>query len=293
MVVIGTGLIGTSVAMAAARHGVTAYLQDRDPDAARLAADLGAGVAAPPPGPVDVAVCAVPPGRIAAVLADAQRRGTARYYTDVGSVKGEAERAVLRTAPDPARYVGGHPMAGRERSGPLAARADLFEGRSWALTPSGVTSPETLECGRELARLCGAVPVVLSSTEHDEAVALTSHLPHVVAALMAARLADAPDTVFRLAGQGLRDVTRVAAGDPALWTDILRANAPAVARVIRDLRADVCRLEAALEAVARSSEDGGPELAGVGDLLARGAGGVARLTIPAAAPAQAPVTSDT
>jgi len=280
-VVIGTGLIGTSVALAAARHGVQPYLDDRDRAAAGAAEALGAGVAALPDEPADLAVVAVPPGQVATVLAEAQARGLAHSYTDVASVKGEAERDALRTAPDPTRYVGGHPMAGLERSGPSAARPDLFRGRSWALTPSAVTCPATLERGVELARLCGAVPVLLSSAEHDEAVAVTSHLPHLAASLVAARLADAPEAVFRLAGQGLRDVTRTAVGDPALWSDILRANAPAVARAVRALRADVCRLEMALDALA-GSPDG--DLEPVTDLLDRGVAGVRRLPRPPLAP---------
>lgn len=129
MAVVGTGLIGTSVALAARLRGVTVFLSDRDPLAARTAAALGAGLAEEPVGPVDLAVLAVPPSMVGGVLARAQRRFLARSYTDVASVKSLPVRMVLSQAPDPARFVGGHPMAGRERSGPLAARADLFHGR--------------------------------------------------------------------------------------------------------------------------------------------------------------------
>ncbi|MEV6347603.1 prephenate dehydrogenase [Actinoplanes sp. NPDC051851] len=271
--IIGTGLIGTSVALAVRRQGITTFLADRDGAVARAAAARGAGRAEAPPGPVDLAVLAVPPGQIGPVLTAAQAAGLARSYTDVASVKGEPERAVLRDAPDPAAFVGGHPMAGRERSGAAAARADLFDGRSWLVTPSAVTSAEALDRGVELARLCGADPVVMSSAVHDETVALVSHLPHLVASLMAARLADAPGGVVRLAGRGARDVTRIAAGDPALWTDIVRANAPAVARLMRDLCADAGRVAAALDEVAES----GTGLATVTDLLERGAIGAGRL----------------
>lgn len=279
MAVIGTGLIGTSVALAARRRGVSPFLADRDPAAARAAAALGAGVAESPGFPVDLAVVAVPPGQVGAVLADAQSRGLAHSYTDVASVKGEPERVVLGTAPDPASYVGGHPMAGGERSGPAAARADLFDGRSWALTPSAVTTRVALDRGLELARLCGALPVVMSSREHDEIVALTSHAPHLVASLLAASLAEAPGEVLRLVGPGLRDATRIAAGDPALWSDIVRANAPAVARVLRGLRTDLCRLESALDELAGAADRTGPaaSAAAIGELLDRGVAGVARL----------------
>jgi prephenate dehydrogenase len=276
--VVGTGLIGTSVALAARRRGVTTFLADRDRATARAAEALGAGRVERPPGPVDLAVIAVPPGQVGAVLAAAQVDGLAAAYTDVASVKGEPERAALHGAPDPSAYVGGHPMAGRERSGPAAARADLFDGRSWLLTPSAVTSPAALERGLELTRLCGATPVVMSSAAHDEMVALISHLPHLVASLMAARLAVAPADATGLAGPGVRDVTRIAAGDPSLWADIVRANAPAVARVMRELCADACRVADALEEMAAGAGSAGfSGAAVVGDLLERGVAGTARL----------------
>ncbi|MFD7406971.1 prephenate dehydrogenase [Streptomyces sp. NPDC059866] len=251
MAVIGTGLIGTSIALAARRRGVTVFLADRDPVAARTAAALGAGLARAPAAPVDLAVIAVPPSQVGGVLAEAQTSRLALGYTDVASVKAGPERAALSRAPDPERYIGGHPLAGRERSGPLAARAELFQGRNWALTPSRVTSPATLDRALCLVELCDAVPVVMPSQEHDAAVAVTSHVPHLVASLMAARLRDGPAGTSLLAGQGLRDVTRIAGGDSRLWGDILQSNAPAVADVLRDLHADLSRLVPALDALAR------------------------------------------
>jgi prephenate dehydrogenase len=277
IIVIGTGLIGTSVALAARRAGVTVFLSDRDPAAAGVAEALGAGVAQRPRQPVDLAVLAVPPRAVGPVLCAAQADGLASSYTDVCSVKGEPERIALRLAPDPAAYVGGHPMAGRERSGPLAATADLFAGRAWVLTPSARTDQATTERAKSLAVLCGGVPVLLSSRLHDDVVALTSHVPHLVASLMAARLCDGPDEAARLAGQGLRDVTRIAAGDPALWADIVRANAAGVAGVLRGLHADLSRLVEAVEALTRP--DPADRAYGervVVDLLERGTAGVAR-----------------
>lgn len=273
--VVGTGLIGTSVALAACRRGVTVYLSDRDATAARTASALGAGLADEPPGPVDLAVIAVPPSKVGAVLAEVQRRALARAYTDVGSVKTVPERAALNAAPQPARYVGGHPLAGRERSGPLAARGTLFEGRPWVLTPSRLTSPATLERGRGLAELCGATPLVMASHAHDDAVALTSHVPHLLASLMAARLRDDPEGVALLAGQGLRDVTRIAGGDSRLWADIIETNAPALAGVVRAVHADLTRLVPALEALAgHGAGDRAEGLRTVVDLLDRGIAGL-------------------
>ncbi|MFJ6084464.1 prephenate dehydrogenase [Streptomyces sp. NPDC092369] len=257
MAVVGTGLIGTSVALAASLRGVTVFLSDRDPVAARTAAALGAGLAEEPVGPVDLAVLAVPPSAVGEVLAGAQRRFLARSYTDVASVKSVPVRMALSQAPDPARFVGGHPMAGRERSGPLAARADLFHGRPWALTPSECTSDLALAFARELVELCGAVPVLTGSRDHDEVVALTSHVPHLVASLMAARLREGPEGMSRFAGQGLRDVTRIAGGDSRLWGDILQANAPAIAGVVRELHADLSRLVTAFDLLAEAAAETG------------------------------------
>ncbi|WP_413805982.1 prephenate dehydrogenase [Streptomyces sp. OE57] len=302
MAVIGTGLIGTSVALAAAGQGVSVYLSDRNRAAARTAAALGAGRAEDPPEPVDLAVLAVPPSRIAEVLIAAQERGLARAYTDVASVKAGPERAVLARAPEPSRYVGGHPLAGRERSGPLAARAELFRGRPWALTPHRLTSRAALDRGLELAELCGAAPVVMRSREHDEVVALTSHVPHLLASVMAARLRDGPAGMPLLAGQGLRDVTRIAAGDPRLWSDILRSNAAAMAGVVKELRADLARVATVLDVLAEEDvlaedaladedvfagdhdEGHGQGVRTLEDLLARGVAGLAGLPRPGAGP---------
>ncbi|HEX4789557.1 MAG TPA: prephenate dehydrogenase/arogenate dehydrogenase family protein, partial [Actinospica sp.] len=137
-IVQGTGLIGTSVALALSRHGVLVLLEDRDRDAARTATSLGAGTLLDPGGPeqpADLAILAVPPAHVAPTLALAQERKLAHCYTDVCSVKSGPVAEAAALGLDTAEYIGGHPLAGREKSGPLAARADLFEGRPWVLTP--------------------------------------------------------------------------------------------------------------------------------------------------------------
>ncbi|WP_189953296.1 prephenate dehydrogenase [Streptomyces alanosinicus] len=278
--VVGTGLIGTSVALALAEQGVTTHLIDRDRSAARAAAARGAGTTETPRAPVDLAVLAVPPGSVAAVLEEQQKAGLARAYTDVASVKRPPQADMEARGCDLASFVGGHPMAGRERSGPLAGRADLFGGRPWVLTPGPAT--EQLALGRvlELVRRCGGVPVVLSPEEHDRAVALVSHLPHLLASLMAARLRDDEALAVRLAGQGLRDVTRIAAGDAALWTDILATNAPAVAELLADLAGDLEAVLRALRAMASTdpvTARSHPAAAELSALLARGNEGHARI----------------
>ena len=270
--VIGTGLIGTSVALALREHGVGVWLTDKDPEAARLAANLGAGEPLPDHADADVAVIAVPPAAVAGTLAEAQARtprGLARCYTDVASVKQLPVTQARAAGCDLTCYVPGHPLAGREKHGPAAARADLFLGRTWALCPEPETTSQATETVTALVRACGAVPLRTDAAAHDRWVALVSHAPHLVAAAMAARLETAPAQALDLAGQGLRDTTRIAAGDTALWTQILSANAAPVAEVLAAVAADLAE-------AARMLGDGEGSKS-VATLLDRGQAGVARI----------------
>jgi len=269
VVVIGTGLIGTSVALALRERGDEVRLADRDPRSLRLAVELGAGEPLRDAGgPADVAVLAVPPAAVAATLLDAQKRDLARVYTDVASVKVQPLRDAAELGCDLSSFVAGHPLAGSERSGPAAARADLFLGRPWALCPAPGTSQPAVEAARALAEACGAQVVMVDAAEHDKAVALVSHGPHVAAAAVAARLEAAPEVALGLAGQGVRDVTRIAAGDPELWIGILSSNAAPVADVIDAVAADLAATAAALRSGAETA---------VTALLERGGAGRHRL----------------
>jgi prephenate dehydrogenase len=266
VVVVGAGLLGTSLGLALRRRNVEVLLTDRHPEHVRTATGLGAGreYAGQRPGLV---VVAVPPDHVGAEVARALTE-TDAVVTDVGSVK----TAPLRTLEGVAgieRYVGGHPMAGSERSGPLAASASLFDGRPWAVVPHATSDRAATAAVAELARLAGASVVRLSPEEHDLAVARTSHLPHLLAVLMAGRLADAPAEHLALSGQGVRDVTRIAAGDPALWEQIVTGNAPAVAGLLTQVRD---QLDVLIDAV--SVGDRGP----LGEILERGVAGT--LAIP-------------
>jgi prephenate dehydrogenase len=275
--VIGAGLIGTSVALALRGHGASVWLSDRDPAAAQLAADIGAGqvlpAGGPPAGPADIAVLAVPPAAVPAELAAAQARGLARCYTDVASVKRLPLQGARELGCDLTSYVPGHPLSGRERSGPAAARADLFLGRPWVLCPVPQTAPAAVAAATGLASACGAQPVELPAAEHDRFVALVSHVPHLVAVAMAARLEDAPDAALALAGQGLRDVTRIAGGDPGLWAQILTANAGPISQILAHVAEELDAAAAGLAGIA-GDDDGVKQLT---DLLERGGAGVARI----------------
>jgi prephenate dehydrogenase len=276
--VIGSGLMGTSAALALSARGVEVHLTDHDESAARTAAALGAGTAGIPAHPVDLVIVAVPPAHVAGTVADAVGRGLGSGYLDVASVKGGPRRELEALGCDLTRYIGTHPMAGRERSGPWAGSADLFEGRPWVLTPTAATDTEVLNLALELVALCRAVPVVMDADAHDRAVALVSHTPQLVSSMVAARLEHADNSAVRLCGQGILDVTRIAASEPGMWMDILAANPGPVADVLADLAADLSETVAALRALQSADDDkrrGGA--AGVEDILRRGNAGRAKI----------------
>lgn len=277
--VIGTGLLGTSVALACTRAGLEVLLADRDPAHVRTASGLGAGRPVEPGDRPQLVVVAVPPDLLGPVIAEALS-STDAVVTDVGSVKA-APAAFVADEAGAERYVGGHPMAGTERSGPLTATSALFEGRPWAVTPHEKADAAAVELVEELAVLCGAVPVRLTPEEHDHAVARISHLPHLMAVLTAGRLAGAPAGELELSGPGVRDVTRVAGGDPALYSQIVGGNAAAVTALLREVREQLDALIGALDEDDRS---------GLAAILVRGREGVDALPAKHGGPAR-PVRS--
>ena len=254
VLVVGAGLLGTSIGLALRRHDVTVWLADVSPEHVRTASGLGAGVAVPVDGSPALVVVAVPPDLLGPEVARALETHPDAVVTDVGSVKSAPlEQLRDKRVTGLVRYVGSHPMAGYERSGPLAASASLFDGRPWAVVPHEGADPEAVATVTALADLCGAAPVRMTPDEHDLAVARTSHLPHLLAVLAAGRLADAPAEHLALSGQGVRDVTRIAAGDPRLWQQIVAGNAAAVLGLLTEVRGD---LEALIEAVTRDQREG-------------------------------------
>ena len=245
--IVGAGLLGTSVGLACRRAGVEVLLSDIASEHVRTASGLGAGRPRRPEDRPALIVVAVPPDHLGTAIREALDRtaGTDAVITDVGSVK-SGPLAAVAEHPDVARYVGSHPMAGCERSGPLAGSASLFDGRPWAITPHLDSAVEAVELVEELVRLCGATPVWLTPEEHDRAVARTSHVPHLIAATVASRLATAPENHLALSGQGVRDVTRVAGGDPALYGQIVTGNAEAVLALLGEVREQLDRVIAAV-----------------------------------------------
>ena len=275
--VVGAGLIGTSIGLA--MHGADVVLSDASPERLSRAVALGAGRAWDGGEHARVLVAAVPPAVVPDVLGHHQDLGVAQTFTHVSSVQSHVQRELEGRGVDVATVCGGHPLAGREQSGPDAALADLFLGRPWVLCPSAATHPDALAAARSVAVACGGEPVVMAPDDHDRAVALVSHLPQVAASAVAARLVDGQSrSASRLAGPGLQDTTRVAGSDPALWLDVLHGNATHVAPLVRALADDLATLAQALESLPVSADPGQP-LAVVEDLLVRGRAGRALVPV--------------
>jgi prephenate dehydrogenase len=223
---VGTGLIGASVALALRAHGWTVSGVDHDETRAEEA--LGAGVidglGLDPDA--ELVVVAVPVSSVAAAARDALVACPLATVTDVGSVKAPIVAAV---ADD--RFVGGHPMAGSEQDGLKGADANLFNGATWVLTPTDGTDPSRYADLRATISSIGADVVELRPERHDALVALVSHVPHLTAATLmgiAASTAEEHTTLLRLAAGGFRDMTRIAAGHPAIWPDICTENRDAI-----------------------------------------------------------------
>ncbi|MBI1376179.1 MAG: prephenate dehydrogenase [Frankiales bacterium] len=286
MLVVGSGLIGASVALGLRRQGVEVWVDDADPEAVAVAVGRGAGRAGRPSDAPDVVVVAVPPAAAAAVIDAILRMYVDATVSDVASTKSHLQHEVESRGSDLSRYVPGHPLAGREVSGAAAARADLFADRVWALAPTAVTDPARVDVVRRMVESLGAVVVLTAAARHDRAVALTSHTPQVVSSLVAAGLDGLGEADVRLSGQGLRDVTRLAASDPDLWTEILTSNAGPVADALDGL---IGRLEAVRDGLRAGGPPGADRVraalaAGVaGSRLVpgkHGAGAVAYTVVP-------------
>lgn len=270
VLIIGTGLIGTSIALSLRRAGVEVALEDASASALQEAVYRGAGTVFSDHQPTLVVV-AVPPDVAASCLVQASKRFPSATITDTTSVKGHiVDQAVLGGA-DPCRLVGGHPMAGREVSGPGAARADLLDDRLWIITPTGHEEEAHLARVRRLIDTCGATVTEMDAAEHDAAVALVSHVPQVLASTLASVLVDEPAERIAIAGQGMADTTRIAASNAQLWVQILQANAGPVAGVLREV---LVRLDKAAEVL---ESPGQGDFTPVLEILEQGREGQSRL----------------
>jgi len=270
--IVGAGLLGASIGLALRERGVDVILADSSPSTLRLAVDYGAGR---PPAEGDepelIVVC-VPPDVTATIVAAELAAYPNALVTDVASVKLAPLDELRVLGADVSRYIGSHPMAGRERGGAISARADLFIGRPWVIAGHDGISYRRAAAVEDLALDLGALPIEMDAAEHDRSVALVSHVPQVVASLLAARLRGATDSAVGLAGQGLRDTTRIASSAPELWVQILAANAESVTDILSAFRSD---LDEVIDALGDISAVGSRKR--VAEALAGGNAGVARI----------------
>jgi prephenate dehydrogenase len=255
VVIIGAGLIGASVGCALSAADYTVHLRDHKISHARVAAGLGAGTIEPPiSADVDLVVVAVPPGAIPDLVVHSLQIYPNATVTDVGSVKAGVLDTLWQRDVDLGRYVGSHPMAGSHHSGPVTAHPDLFVDRTWVVTPHRRSAAGSVERVRAAVRACRARELIMDVDDHDAAVARVSHLPHLMSVLVAGHLTRVPEHDLMLAGQGLRDVTRIAGSDPELWQQILGANSNAVLDELRDVQDQLGLLIKAVEASPASDE---------------------------------------
>lgn len=246
--IVGSGLIGSSIGLALRAHGISVTMVDKDSAAQALAIDLMGGTTASPSKEleVDLILIATPASSIVEVIEAEYAMNLNSTFMDVSSIKSKPKSDIASSSLPTSRFLPSHPMAGREIGGPESARADLFQGSIWAYDPMGVEE-KSLSLGLELIALCGASPLSIASSEHDQAVALASHLPQAVSTLLARRLIDAKAAHLDLAGGGLRDTTRIAASAPALWSEILSSNAMALRPLLSGLQTDLALLIENLE----------------------------------------------
>jgi prephenate dehydrogenase len=266
LLVVGTGLIGTSVALAARAAGYEVWLDDVDHDRLRLAVSVEAGRARDGESPaVDLVVVAVPPFAVASVVSDIASQFVHANITHVASVQAEPERQVETVLPRFDRFVGGHPVAGRERSGPHHASADLFRERPWIVCATPSSRPTAVRAVTDLATACGAVTTEMTAAHHDAVLARLSHLPQLLASALAGSLLGLDRGEAGLAGTGLRDTSRLADSDATLWAEIVTANPVAVAAALRSVIGPLTELLGVLDA-----GDPGDIGRDVADLLRRG-----------------------
>lgn len=254
LLVAGTGLIGTSVGLAARKAGYEVVLANRDPARLEVAVDVGAGQAWDGESRVDLAVVALPPAVLAAEIARLQRAGVAPTITHVCSVQLQPQVEVEALIGPWPGFVGGHPVAGRERSGPHHAAGDLFADRPWVVCPTPASGSEAVAAVETLARDCGARVSTMPAADHDALLARLSHTPQLVASALAAALLGLERADVAIAGSGLRDTTRIADSDPDLWAEIVAANPQGVASALDAVLEPLNALRAELASGAMSAD---------------------------------------
>ncbi|MFE0754948.1 prephenate/arogenate dehydrogenase family protein [Inquilinus sp. NPDC058860] len=258
LALLGIGLIGSSVARAARKHGLAGEIvgharrpETRDEAMAlgfldRVEADPAAAVA----GADAVMICA-PMGayeQLAKAIAPALAPGA--IVTDVGSVKGMVAKTIGRHLPAGVHLVPGHPIAGTEHSGPSAGFAELFIDRWCVLTPEPGVDPDAVAKVEALWRGMGMMVETMTAEHHDRVLAITSHIPHLIAYTIVGTASDMEEAtqaeVIRFSAGGFRDFTRIAGSDPVMWRDVFLTNKDAVLEVLQQFTEDLVRLQRAI-----------------------------------------------
>ena len=241
--IVGSGLIGTSIGLALVSRGVQVDMQDIDPRAQLLARDLVKSQDLKEP---ELTIFALPSSKLTEVLENEFLLNPGSKFIDIGSVKTKPLLDVSKSKIPTHNFMATHPMAGREVGGAESARADLFQSRTWVYIPNDLqgqpVDSQLLAYGLWLINALGAVPVAMQAGEHDRAVALVSHLPQAVASILAGQLISGDHSALDLSGAGLRDTTRIAASDPALWDEILGSNSSEVLPLLISLQSDLTAL---------------------------------------------------
>jgi prephenate dehydrogenase len=241
LAIVGTGLLGTSVALAARRAGVASVRGwDADPATLRESAVDRATSLADAVADAELVVVSVPVGSVVTAVRDALASAPEATVTDVGSTK-----RVLAAVEDP-RFVAGHPLAGGATGGPGRASPDLFDGAVWFLTPSPVADATRVELVERVIACLGARTVRLDPAEHDRLLAVTSHLPHALANLLMRAAARAGEDALGYAGASLREMTRVAGANPSIWADIFVDNGDLIAAALAEVGSELAEIERAL-----------------------------------------------
>jgi len=246
--IVGAGLIGTSIGLALKAAGASVQIVDIDFRAELLANDLVKSSHFEKP---DLVVIATPPSSFKSVIERESTLNPEAILMDIGSVKTKPLLEVSTFEGLSYRFCGTHPMAGREVSGAVSARADLFLDRAWVITPTSETSAAAKAMALEVIAACGAQPVEMSAQDHDQRVAMISHLPQTISSLLAAQLSNSNPEALALAGGGLRDTVRIAGSDPKLWGEILAANETALLPLLISLQSDLSALISAASGPAK------------------------------------------
>ena len=240
LTIVGVGLIGGSIGLAAKKRGLAQHVLGVGRDAGKLERARRHGAIdeykldlADAVRDADLIIFCTPVNRIAEQIRRiAGQCAEGAIITDAGSTKQEIVQAVEADLPQQVRFVGGHPLAGSEKKGADHAQADLFVQRWTVLTPTAKTPPDAVETVRSFWQALGSRVRIMTPADHDRALALTSHLPHLLASALAGIL---PDELHDLTATGFRDTTRVAGGDPEVWTPIFQHNRQAVLAALTQL----------------------------------------------------------